>query len=153
MKWRPTEFRRPRNDVREVSEAKRTTQFGISRSSKRQAKIFSVSFMRTETVSLTICGDFTTWLSISVGFRGPFSRNVHGRKSAAKAKERSLRKSMGQSSLQKKTRSAEPTMNCFTKPVPRKAMEQISRQKISIGGTACSFIVARNWDRFPSRVG
>jgi hypothetical protein len=47
-----------------------------------------------------------TWLSISVGSRGPSWQNAHGRKSEAEARERSLPKSMGQSSLQRKTPSA-----------------------------------------------
>ena len=45
-------------------------------------------------MSLIICGDFTTWLSISVGFRGQSSQNERGQKSAAKAKERSRPKNI-----------------------------------------------------------
>ena len=40
-------------------------------SCKQPAKIYSRSFTRTETASPTISDDFTTWLSISGGSRGP----------------------------------------------------------------------------------
>ena len=142
----------PRTDVREDFAAKHTIRSAINRSSKRPAKICSRSFTRTETVSHIICADFTTWLSISVGSRGPSSQNEHGPKSEAKARERSLPKNMQQSSLQKKIPNAALIMNCCTKPVPRKPTQQISQQKTSTGRTAFLFIGAKSSDRSASRV-
>src|SRR5438034_4582792 len=119
------EFHPLRRDVREVFGAKRTTQSATDHSFKQRPKMCSLSFMLTGTVSRIICADFTIWLSISVGSRGPSSQNEHGPRFAAKARERSLPKSMQQSSHRKKTRNVVPTMNCFTRRVPLKPMQQI----------------------------
>ena len=66
--------------------SKATIRSEINRSCKRPATTCSRSCTRTETASLTICDDFTTWPLISVGSRGPSSPNEHGPKSEAKAK-------------------------------------------------------------------
>lgn len=152
MKWQPTEFRQRRPDVREVSAAKHTIRSEINPSYRRRGQICSRSFTPTGTVLLTICADSTIWRSISVDSRGPSSQNEHGPKFEVKVKERSLPKNMKQSSPRKKMRSAAPTMNCFTRPVPPKPMQRISQQKTLIGKTAFLFIAAKNSDRSPSRV-
>src|SRR6266513_1668405 len=103
------EFRQRASDAREDFEAKHTIRSEINRSSKPPEPTSSQSFTPMEIVSLIIYDDFTIWLSISVGFRGPSSQNEHGQKSAAKAKERSPPKNMQQSSLRKKIQSATPT--------------------------------------------
>src|SRR5947208_17032158 len=118
MKWQRTEFRQRKSDAREDFEAKHTIQSDINRSSKPPELTSSQSFTPTATVSHIIFADFTTWRSISVGSRGPSWQDAHGLKSEAKAKERSLPKNMGQSSLRRKMRSAKPTIDCFTRPVP-----------------------------------
>src|SRR5438874_13312249 len=100
--------------------------------------------MRTETVSLTICADFTIWLSISVGFRGPFSQNEHGPRSAAKAKERSQQTNTRQSSLQKRMQSIGRTTKFFTRQALLKRMQPISQRRILTGRMACSFTDAKN---------
>ena len=70
-------------------EASRTTRSAANHSCKQPAKIYSRSCTRTETASPTISDDFTTWLSIWGGSRGPFSQSEHGLKSVAKANARS----------------------------------------------------------------
>src|SRR5437667_9463224 len=127
------EFRRRSSDALVDFGVKLTTPFEINRSSKPPEPTSSQSFTPTATVSHIIFADFIIWRLISVGSRGPSWQNAHGLKSEAEAKERSLPKSMGQSSLQKKMQSAAPTMDCFTKPAPPKPMQQTSRQRISTG--------------------
>src|SRR6266446_7944721 len=102
MKWRPMEFRQRRSDAPEDFAAKHTIRSEINRSSKPPEPTSSQSFTPTATVSHIIFADFTTWQSISVGSRGPSWQNARGRKSEAEAKERSLPRSMKQSSLQRK---------------------------------------------------
>src|SRR6266699_2263529 len=102
MKWEPMEFQQRSSDALVDFAAKHTTQSEINRLSKQPAQTCSRSSTQTETASRIISADFTTWRSISAGSRGPSSQNEHGPKSAAKAKERSLPKSMEQSSLRKK---------------------------------------------------
>src|SRR5437764_816356 len=102
------EFRQRRSDAPEDFAAKHMTRSEINRSSKPPEPTSSQSFTQTETALLTISADFTIWLLISVGSRGPFWQNALGPKSAAKTKERSRRKSTEPSSLQKEMQSAAP---------------------------------------------
>src|SRR5262249_18408666 len=133
-------------------EAKHTIPFEIRRSSRPPQPTSSQSFTPTVTVPHIISADFTTWLSISVGFPGPSSRNEHGPKSAAKVNVRSVPKNMQQSSLQKKMQSAALITNCFTRPVLPKPMQQILRQTLLIGEMAFLFIAGRNSDHSANRV-
>src|SRR5204863_9694940 len=107
----------------------------------------SQSFTQTETALLTISADFTTWQLISVGSRGPSWQNAHGRKSEAEAKERSLPKSMEQSSRPRKMLSAVHTINCCTKPAPLRLTQRISQLKTSTGRAVSLFTTVRNLDR------
>jgi hypothetical protein len=70
----------------------------------------------------------------------------------SKSKRAITAKEQKQSSPRKKMRSAAPTMNCFTRPVPPKPMQQISQQKTLTGKTAFLFIAAKNSDRSASPV-
>jgi hypothetical protein len=70
----------------------------------------------------------------------------------SQAKERSLPKNMGQSSLRRKMQSVARTMNCFTRPVPLKPMQQISQGRTSIGEMASLFIIEKNLDRSVNHV-
>src|SRR5438034_1110055 len=105
-------------------------------SQKQGTQICSPSFMPTEIAWPIISADFTTWQSIWDGSPGPSSQNEHGRKSEPKVKERSLPKSMQQSSLRRKILNAALITSCCTKLEHRKRMPRISPPKISTGTTA-----------------
>src|SRR5437867_10184156 len=102
------EFRQLSNGALVDFAANHTIRSEINRSSKPPEPTSSQSFTPMGTVSHIISADFTIWRLISVGSRGPSWQNAHGPKSAAEAKERSLPKSLRQSSLQKRMQSAAP---------------------------------------------
>src|SRR5260370_25578532 len=130
MKWQPTEFQPRSSDALVDFAAEPTTPFAANRLSKPPAKICSRSSTLTEIVWRIICDGFTTWLSISVGSRGPSSQNEHGPKSTATVKERSRPKNMQPSSPLRRIPNAAHITNCSMKLAQRKLTPQILPQEL-----------------------
>src|SRR6266436_5289550 len=146
MKWQRMEFQRRSIDAHVAFGAERMTRSEINPSYKQRAQTCSPSFTPTEIALRTISADFTSWRLISDGSHGPSSQNEHGQKSEVKVRERSLPKSMEQSSLRKKTPNVGHTMNFCTKPAPLRPTQQISQLKTSTGKMAFWFIAGRSSD-------